>query len=194
MSNIPHPGLFPESSGPPPPSHNFSLYFLSLAAFVPASISIALLYRAAYHEDDNNPIPLLFALMIALGATLISWMVGNMVDANLSAGAMQVWLLESATQNHLNSISTMAKSIEAEEPDNALVQSLPLRLCDLRGEQLAAEGEYGVFAMRSDGPRVRGQQRVCDELQAICHEVEVEFRAASKRGRERHVESLKGEQ
>ncbi|KAI6253164.1 hypothetical protein MCOR07_000673 [Pyricularia oryzae] len=90
MSNIPHPGLFPESSGPPPPSHNFSLYFLSLAAFVPASISIALLYRAAYHEDDNNPIPLLFALMIALGATLISWMVGNMVDANLSAGAMQV--------------------------------------------------------------------------------------------------------
>ncbi|KAH9433823.1 hypothetical protein MCOR02_005861 [Pyricularia oryzae] len=90
MSNIPHPGLFPESSGPPPPSHNFSLYFLSLAAFVPASISIALLYRAASHEDDNNPIPLLFALMIALGATLISWMVGNMVDANLSAGAMQV--------------------------------------------------------------------------------------------------------
>ncbi|TLS25193.1 hypothetical protein PpBr36_06983 [Pyricularia pennisetigena] len=182
MSNIPHPGLFPESSAPSPASH----YFSNLAACVPASTLVALLYRAASHEDNNNLIP----LIIALGVTSISWIVGNMVDMNLSAGAMQLWLLNSATQRHLNSISIMAKSIEAEEPDNALVQSLPLRLCELREEQVAAEREGGLFAMRSDGPQVRSQQKVCNELEVMCLEVEVELRATTKRGLERYVASL----
>ncbi|TLD14881.1 hypothetical protein PspLS_10807 [Pyricularia sp. CBS 133598] len=186
MSNIPHPGLFPESLAPSPASN----YFSNLAFCVSASTLVALLYRAASDEDNNNPIP----LVIALGFTLISWMVGNTVDTNLSAGAMQVWLLESATQRRLNSISIMAKTIEREEPDNALVQGLPLRLCNLRGEQLAAEQQYGMFATRSDGPRVRSQQKVCDGLEAMCLEVEVEVRAATKRGLERYVASLRKEE
>lgn len=82
MSKIPHPGLFPESLAPSPASYNFS----TLAACVPASVLVALLYRAASQEDNNNPIQ----LIIALGAILISWMAGNMVDINLWAGAMQV--------------------------------------------------------------------------------------------------------
>ncbi|KAI6348609.1 hypothetical protein MCOR25_010768 [Pyricularia grisea] len=182
MSNIPHPGLFPESLTPSPASYHFS----TLACCVPASTLVALLCRAATHED-NNPIP----LMIALGATLISWTIGNLVDTYLSAGAMQLWLLQSATQRHLSSISTMAKTIEGEEPDNALVQGLPSRLCKLRGEQLAAERQCGMFAMRSGGPHVQSQQKVCDELLAICLEVEVEVRAATKRGLERYVASLR---